>query len=58
MTEEPELAARFEAHRGYLRSVAQRMLASRSDAQGAVQEAWLRLSRADATTIAHLEAWR
>jgi RNA polymerase sigma factor (sigma-70 family) len=57
MTEEHELAARFEAHRGYLRSVAQRMLASRADAEDAVQEAWLRLSRADATAIDNLEAW-
>jgi RNA polymerase sigma factor (sigma-70 family) len=57
MTEGHELAVRFEARRGYLYSVAQRMLASRSDAEDAVQEAWLRLSRTDATAIDNLEAW-
>jgi DNA-directed RNA polymerase specialized sigma24 family protein len=41
----------FEAHRGHLRAVAYRMLGSRSEADDAVQEAWLRLSRADTNGI-------
>jgi RNA polymerase sigma factor (sigma-70 family) len=54
------LAERFEAHRGQLRAVAYRMLGSLSDADDAVQEAWLRLSRlgsGDAEAIGNLEAW-
>lgn len=42
------LAARFQDHRGRLRSVAYRMLGSVSEADDAVQETWLRLSRTDA----------
>src|ERR1044072_2683221 len=41
------LAENFEAHRGHLRAVAYRMLGSLSEADDAVQEAWLRLSRSD-----------
>src|SRR5438045_3290005 len=41
------LAERFEAHRAHLRAAAYRMLGSLSEADDAVQEAWLRLSRAD-----------
>ena len=41
-------ADRFEAHRAHLRAVAYRMLGSGSEADDAVQEAWLRLSRAEA----------
>lgn len=51
------LADRFEAHRGHLRGVAYRMLGSLSDADDAVQEAWLRLSRTDADEIENLAAW-
>ena len=50
-------AARFSEHRAYLRSVAYRMLGSLSEADDAVQEAWLRLSRADASVVANLRAW-
>jgi RNA polymerase sigma factor (sigma-70 family) len=47
----------FEAHRDHLRAVAYRMLGSRSEADDAVQEAWLRLSRADPDGIANTRAW-
>lgn len=51
------LSHEFEQNRGYLRGVAYRMLGSLSEADDAVQEAWLRLSRADASTIENLRAW-
>jgi RNA polymerase sigma factor (sigma-70 family) len=51
------LAERFEEHRGRLRAVAYRMLGSVSEADDAVQEAWLRLSRSDAEEIENLGAW-
>jgi RNA polymerase sigma factor (sigma-70 family) len=55
---EPEwLAERFEEKRGDLRAVAYRMLGSLGDADDAVQEAWLRLSRSDARSIENLGAW-
>jgi RNA polymerase sigma-70 factor (ECF subfamily) len=55
---EPEyLAERFEEHRTHLRAVAYRMLGSLSEVDDAVQEAWLRLSRSDATTIDNLGGW-
>jgi RNA polymerase sigma factor (sigma-70 family) len=47
----------FEAHRGHLRAVAYRMLGSASEADDAVQEAWLRLARADPNGIQSLRAW-
>jgi RNA polymerase sigma factor (sigma-70 family) len=51
------LAQRFEAHRMHLRSVAYRMLGSLSEADDAVQEAWLRLSRSDPDGIQNLGGW-
>jgi RNA polymerase sigma-70 factor (ECF subfamily) len=57
MTEEPTLADQFEAHRNHLRSVAYRMLGSLNDADDAVQEAWLRASRADASEVQNLGGW-
>jgi RNA polymerase sigma factor (sigma-70 family) len=51
------LAERFEANRTHLRAVAYRMLGSVSDADDAVQESWLRLSRSDAGDVENLRAW-
>jgi len=51
------LAERFEANRAHLRSVAYRMLGSVTDADDAVQETWLRLSRADTSGVENLTAW-
>src|SRR3954469_23045069 len=51
------LARQFEEHRPRLRAVATRLLGSGSEADDAVQEAWLRLSRSDADTIENLGGW-
>jgi RNA polymerase sigma factor (sigma-70 family) len=51
------LARRFEDHRTYLHSVAYRMLGSTGEADDAVQEAWLRLSRSDSDQVDNLRAW-
>jgi RNA polymerase sigma factor (sigma-70 family) len=51
------LAERFEEHRTRLRAVAYRMLGSVSEADDAVQEAWLRLSRTDASQVENLGGW-
>jgi RNA polymerase sigma factor (sigma-70 family) len=57
MAERDQLAERFEACRPHLRSVAYRMLGSLSDAEDAVQETWLRLSRSDTDSIENLQGW-
>jgi RNA polymerase sigma factor (sigma-70 family) len=57
MEERDWLAERFQEHRPRLRAVAYRMLGSTSEADDAVQEAWLRLSRSNAGEIDNLEAW-
>src|ERR671935_2548014 len=51
------LAARFEENRAHLRAVAYRMLGSLSEADDAIQEAWLRLSRAGTSGIENLGGW-
>jgi RNA polymerase sigma-70 factor, ECF subfamily len=57
MDEHDVLAGRFETHRTRLRAVAYRMLGSASEADDAVQETWLRLSRSDAGQIENLGGW-
>ncbi len=57
MHENALLAERFEEHRGHLRAVAYRMLGSLSEADDAVQEAWLRLNRADTRPVQNLGGW-
>ena len=57
MDEREFLAQQFEEHRARLRAVAYRMLGSLSEADDAVQEAWLRLSRVDSDEIENLGAW-
>jgi RNA polymerase sigma-70 factor (ECF subfamily) len=57
MTESDWLAQRFEENRSRLRAVAYRMLGSSSEAEDAVQEAWIRLSRSDADAIENLGGW-
>jgi RNA polymerase sigma factor (sigma-70 family) len=57
MHERDYLASQFEANRPRLRAVAYRMLGSVSEADDALQEAWLRLSRADSSAVENLGAW-
>ena len=57
MTEHDLLAERFEVHRARLRGVAYRMLGSTGEADDAVQEAWLRLSRSGAGGVENLGGW-
>jgi RNA polymerase sigma factor (sigma-70 family) len=57
MNEREYLADRFEANRPHLRAVAYRMLGSLSEADDAVQESWLRLSRSDTGDVENLRAW-
>src|SRR5262245_31071726 len=57
MSERDQLAEPFEESRPHLRGVAYRMLGSLSEADDAVQEAWLRLSRADTSAVENLRGW-
>src|SRR5436190_1036630 len=57
MEECDQLAEQFEANRARLRAVAYRMLGSLTEADDAVQEAWLRLSRTGAEEVENLDAW-
>jgi RNA polymerase sigma factor (sigma-70 family) len=52
-----ELAAAFEEHRSHLRLVAHRMLGSATETDDAVQEAWLKLMRADTSAVENLRGW-
>ncbi|MFF4581583.1 sigma-70 family RNA polymerase sigma factor [Streptomyces sp. NPDC001389] len=57
MDESASLTERFEEHRGHLRAVSYRMLGSLSEADDAVQEAWLRLDRTDVSGVENLGGW-
>lgn len=57
MDDHEQLARQFEQHRGHLRAVAYRMLGSLAEADDAVQEAWLRLSRTDVSDVGNLGGW-
>ena len=57
MSDQDWLAERFEANRSHLRGVAYRMLGSLTEADDAVQEAWIRLNRSDTSDVDNLRAW-
>jgi len=57
MNDQDWLAERFEANRTHLRGVAFRMLGSLTEADDAIQEAWIRLSRTDTSDVGNLRAW-
>jgi RNA polymerase sigma factor (sigma-70 family) len=57
MQTQEQLADQFEEHRAHLRSVAYRMLGSVAEADDAVQDAWLRLARADTDDVVNLRGW-
>jgi RNA polymerase sigma-70 factor (ECF subfamily) len=57
MDRDDYLAERFEENRAHLRAVAYRMLGSQTEAEDAVQESWLRLSRADTSDVQNLGGW-
>src|SRR5712671_7540465 len=52
-----QLAEQFEHHRPHVRAVAYRMLGSVNEAEDAVQEAWIRLSRTDVSGVDNLRGW-
>src|SRR5512142_2242261 len=57
MDEQSWETEQFERHRGHLQAVAYRMLGSVGEAEDAVQEAWLRLSRADTHDVGNMGGW-
>ena len=57
MTDPDHYALSFEQHRPHLQAIAYRMLGSVGDAEDAVQEAWLRLSRSDAAAVTNVGGW-
>src|SRR5919204_3875057 len=57
MNEDASLTREFEQHRPHLRAVAYRMLGSVTEAEDAVQDAWLRLSRTDTSDVENLGGW-
>ena len=57
MNDDKFLAEQFEEHRAHLRAVAYKMLGSLSEADDAVQESWLRLSRSDTSDVENLRGW-
>lgn len=57
MEQNEQLAHRFEEHRSHLRSVAYRMLGSLSEADDALQDAWIRASNADASEVENVRGW-
>lgn len=57
MQQGDQLAEEFQRHRSHLQAVAYRLLGSLSEAEDAVQESWLRLSRSDASVVENLRAW-
>jgi len=57
MKTQEQLADQFEEHRTHLRSVAYRMLGSFAEADDAVQDAWLRMSRSDISEVVNLRGW-
>src|SRR3954469_25221433 len=57
MDQQEWLAEQFEDHRPHLRAVAYRMLGSLSEADDAIQDSWLRVSRTDTSEVENLGAW-
>src|SRR5262245_46499839 len=57
MNADQPLAEQFEAHRAHLKAVAYRMLGSVTEAEDAVQEGWIRFSRADTSDVHNLGGW-
>lgn len=57
LSEPKDLAQLFESHRSHLRAVAYRMLGSQSEAEDAVQEAWLRMNNSNTSEVANFGGW-